>query len=134
LIVGSGIDIVEVARIEALLRRRGGRFRERVFTERERADCDRRARSGPHFALRFAAKEAGMKAVGTGWRRGVGWRDFEVIEAAGGLELRLSGRALEFAHERGGDRVWLAASTPRTHAVCEVVLERTPDPTRANLR
>jgi holo-[acyl-carrier protein] synthase len=124
-IVGSGIDIVEVGRVEGVLRRRGARFRERVFTERERVDCDRRAHPGPHFALRFAAKEAGMKAVGTGWRRGVGWRDFEVIEAARGLEIRLSGRALHFARERGGDRVWLAASTQRTHAIAEVVLERT---------
>jgi holo-[acyl-carrier protein] synthase len=124
-IVGSGIDIVEVERVEGVLRRRGKRFRERVFTERERVDCDRRQNPAPHFALRFAAKEAGMKAVGTGWRRGVGWRDFEVIEGPHGLEIELSGRALHFARERGGDRVWIAASTQRTHAVAEVVLERT---------
>ena len=125
MIVGSGIDIVEVERVEGVLRRRGKRFRERVFTERERVDCDRRQNPAPHFALRFAAKEAGMKAVGTGWRRGVGWRDFEVIEGPHGLEIELSGRALHFARERGGDRVWIAASTQRTHAVAEVVLERT---------
>jgi len=124
-IVGSGIDIVEVERVEGVLRRRGKRFRERVFTERERLDCDRRSNPAPHFALRFAAKEAGMKAVGTGWRRGVGWRDFEVIEGPHGLEIQLSGRALHFARERGGDRVWIAASAQRTHAVAEVVLERT---------
>ena len=128
MIVGSGIDIVDVSRIERVLARRGRRFRERVFTERERADCDRRARPAPHFALRFAAKEAGMKAVGTGWRRGVRWRDFEVIEGERGLEIVLSGRALHFARERGGDRAWLAGSTQRTHAVAEVVIERT-DPT-----
>ena len=125
MIVGSGIDIVEVERVEGVLRRRGKRFRERVFTERERLDCDRRSNPAPHFALRFAAKEAGMKAVGTGWRRGVGWRDFEVIEGPHGLEIQLSGRALHFARERGGDRVWIAASAQRTHAVAEVVLERT---------
>ena len=125
MIVGSGIDIVEIARIERALERRGERFRQRIFTERERSDCERRARSGPHFALRFAAKEAGMKAIGTGWRRGVAWRDFEVIEGSGGLEIRLSGRASEFAAARQGDRAWLGASVTRTHAVAQVVLENT---------
>ena len=123
MIVGSGIDIVEIARIERALERRGARFRARIFTERECADCERRSRPGPHFALRFAAKEAGMKAIGTGWRRGVTWRDFEVVEGERGLELRLSGRASEFAKRRSGDRVWLGASLTRTHAVAQVVLE-----------
>ena len=128
MIVGSGIDIVEIARIERALERRGERFRLRIFTERERSDCERRSLSGPHFALRFAAKEAGMKAIGTGWRRGVGWRDFEVIEGSSGLEIRLSGRASEFAAARGGNRAWLGASATRTHAVAQVVLENTePD-------
>lgn len=122
-IVGSGIDIIEIARIERALERRRRRFSERVFTERERSDCERRRRPGPHFALRFAAKEAGMKAIGTGWRRGVRWRDFEVIEGRDGLELRLSGRASEFAARRGGQRAWLGTSRTRTHAVAQVVLE-----------
>ena len=128
MIVGSGIDIVEIARIESALARRGERFRARVFTPRERRDCERRRRPGPHFALRFAAKEAGMKAIGTGWRRGVGWHDFEVREGAGGLEIRLSGRAREVAAERRGDRAWLGASIARTHAVAQVVLECTEVP------
>jgi holo-[acyl-carrier protein] synthase len=125
-IVGSGIDVVEIARLEQALARRGARMRERLFTERERRDCERRRRPGPHFALRFAAKEAGMKAIGTGWRRGVGWRDFEVVEGQGGLEVRLSGRASEFARRREGDRAWLGASLTRTHAIAQIVLERTP--------
>ena len=123
-IVGSGIDIVEIARVERALERRGRRFRERVFTERERRECERRARPGPHFALRFAAKEAGMKAIGTGWRRGVGWRDFEVIEGEHGLEIVLFGRALDFAHRREFDRVWIGASFTRTHVLAHVVLEQ----------
>ncbi len=124
-IVGSGIDIVEIARIERALERRGERFRLRIFTERERSDCERRALAAPHFALRFAAKEAGMKAIGTGWRRGVAWRDFEVVEGSAGLEIRLSGRASEFAAARRGNRAWLGASLTHTHAVAQVVLENT---------
>ncbi len=125
MIVGNGIDIVEIARVERAVARRGGRFRARVFTARERRDCERRQRPGPHFALRFAAKEAGMKAIGTGWRDGVGWHDFEVVEAETGLEIRISGRSSELAAERHTERAWLGASTTRTHAVAQVLLERT---------
>jgi holo-[acyl-carrier protein] synthase len=124
-IVGSGIDLVEIARVERALARRGERFRERLFTPAERRDCERHARPGPHFALRFAAKEAGMKAIGTGWRRGVGWRDFEVCVTSDGLRLRVHGRAAEFAAERAGANaaLWLGASLTRTHALAQVVLE-----------
>jgi holo-[acyl-carrier protein] synthase len=124
-IVGCGIDVVDIRRVERVLARRGRRFRERVFTERERADCEAFRRPGPQLALRFAAKEAGMKAIGTGWRRGVTWRDFEVVPHPDRRELRLSGRASEIAHEQGSDRVWLAAGLTRTHAIAQVVLERT---------
>jgi holo-[acyl-carrier protein] synthase len=122
-IVGAGIDVVEIARVEAAISRRGVRLRRRVFTERESSDCQRRRRASAHFALRFAAKEAGMKAIGTGWRHGVAWRDFETVEGQAGLELRLSGRALDFARDRGFERVWLGTSLTRTHAVAQVVLE-----------
>jgi holo-[acyl-carrier protein] synthase len=125
-IVGSGIDIVEIARVERTLARHGERFLERLLTPRERAQCERRQRPGPHLALCFAAKEAGMKAIGTGWRRGVRWRDFEVVGTESGLELRLAGRALEFARARGGEHVWLGGSFTRTHAVAHVVLEGEP--------
>ena len=122
-ILGAGIDVVEIARVENAMLRRGARLQRRLFTEREVKDCVRRRNSAAHFALRFAAKEAGMKAIGTGWRRGVAWRDFETIEAESGLELRLSGRALDFANARRFERAWLAASMTRTHAFAHVVLE-----------
>lgn len=128
MIVGSGIDIVEIARVERALARRGQRLRLRLFTPLERKECERRRHPGPHLALRFAAKEAGMKAVGTGWRRGVAWRDFQVVEGPHGLELELTGRALEFSRRRGADRVWLAATFTREHAMAQVVLEASGAP------
>ena len=125
-IVGCGIDVVDVGRIGRALSRRGERFWQRLLTERERAACGTARRAVSELALRFAAKEAGMKAIGTGWRRGVTWRDFEVLPGERGLEMHLSGRAAEFARERGADRIWLAATVTRQHAVAQVVLERRP--------
>ena len=122
-IVGGGIDVVEIARVERALARRGPRMRDRLYTAREIADCGKRGRSASHFALRFAVKEAGMKAIGTGWRRGVAWRDFETVETPRGLDLVIHGRALEVARERGFDRAWVGASYTRTHAFAQVVLE-----------
>jgi holo-[acyl-carrier protein] synthase len=122
-ILGGGIDVVDIARVERALARRGARMRTRLYTPQELSDCARRVRSSPHFALRFAVKEAGMKAIGTGWRRGVAWRDFETLETPLGLELRLSGRALEIARARGFARAFVAASYTRTHAFAQVVLE-----------
>lgn len=125
MIVGSGIDVVEIARIARALERRGDRFAQRVFTERESADCRATARAAAHFAVRFAAKEAGMKAVGTGWARGVRWRDFESHRrgARGELGLRLYGQALELARQRGAAHCHLAVSLGRTHALALVLLE-----------
>ena len=131
MILGAGIDLVEIARVEKALARRGERFAARVFTERERQSCERRRRPAAQFALRFAVKEAGMKALGTGWGQGVAWHDFEVLETARGLELALHGRARAFGDARGFRSAWLGASLTRTHALAQVVLEGSAGPAGA---
>jgi holo-[acyl-carrier protein] synthase len=127
MIVGSGIDVVEIARVERVLGRRGGRFERRVFTPQEVAACHRFARPGPHFALRFAAKEAVMKAVGTGWARGVRWVDIETLPGVGGgLGLALHGPVAEHARRLGSTRPHLSVARSRSHAFAVVVLEGAP--------
>jgi holo-[acyl-carrier protein] synthase len=128
MIVGSGIDVVEIARIERALGRTGGRFARRVFTGQEIAACESRRRPALHFALRFAAKEAAMKALGTGWSEGVRWIDIETVPVAPRvperLALQLHGRVAERAACRGEVCSHLALSRSRTHAVAVVLLER----------
>ena len=102
-VIGHGIDIVEVARIERMLREHGSRFVTRCFTELERAYADRAdRRRAEHYAARFACKEAVLKALGTGWRGGIEWTDIEVVrEASGQPRIRLSGQAAAMADELG---------------------------------
>lgn len=126
MVLGSGIDVIEVARIERSLARFGARFERRVFSPSERAVCRRSRRPAFAYALRFAAKEALMKAVGTGWSQGVRWLD---IETCGGApeavpaRLVLHGRAREIARARGGDRTHLAMAAGGGIAVATVLLE-----------
>ena len=116
-----GIDAIEIARVAESLRRFGDRFKERVFTESECRYCGRRSDPFPHFAARFAAKEALMKALGTGWGQGVEWKQIEVCSApAGSPSLRLSGRAAELC---GSLRIHLSLTHSRTIAAAVVVLE-----------
>src|ERR1700747_3928787 len=103
-IIGTGVDIIEVERVERALTREvtGVRFRQRVFTEREVAYCESRGRP-PYqsYAARFAAKEAAMKAMGTGWNRNVGWREIEVVRERGHAPtIVLSGKAAEYARRK----------------------------------
>lgn len=125
MVVGSGIDVVEIGRIERALARRGERFAQRVFTPGEIADCRRRRRPARHFALRFAAKEAAMKALGTGWGAGVGWHDVEVVRGGAGGEpsLRLRGGAEARARGTRAVRARLALAAGRRHALAVVLLE-----------
>ena len=125
MIVGSGVDIAEVDRIRAAAERYGARFIERVYTPLEIAYVERR-RAGRYerYAARFAAKEAGMKAIGTGWRRGVRWRDFEVTNLPSGKPtLKLHGVAAQFAAMLGVKNIALSLTHTATEALAYVILE-----------
>ena len=121
MIVGIGSDLCDIRRIARTLERHGERFTHRVFTDGERARCDRKAARAPSYARRFAAKEACAKALGTGIARGVFWRDMEVVNLPGGRPtLRLTGAAAEH----------LAAMVPAGH-VPKLHITLTDDPPMA---
>jgi holo-[acyl-carrier protein] synthase len=124
MIVGTGVDIAEVVRIKAAMERYGERFLKRVFTPEEIRYSTSKANPGERFAARFAAKEAAMKAIGTGLRRGVTWQDVEVVRSPGGRPgLRLSGKAAEFAGALGCKRIHLSLSHTEEQAIAYVILE-----------
>ncbi|HEY3929524.1 MAG TPA: holo-[acyl-carrier-protein] synthase [Candidatus Koribacter sp.] len=124
MIVGTGIDIVEVPRIAKSIERFRERFLNRVFTTAEIAYCDSKVNRMERFAARFAAKEAAMKAIGTGMRGGVTWRDFEVgREPSGRPVMLLHGKAAQVAERLGARRTHLSVSHTEEHAVAYVVLE-----------
>lgn len=115
--VGLGVDIVEIDRMKRLLVRTPS-FAERVFSPEERAYCDKMANPATHYALRFAAKEAVVKALGTGFSEGIGVRDIEVQRAANGRpSIKLTGRALEIANEQGVRDLSISLSYTHTDAV-----------------
>lgn len=127
MIVAIGIDLVEIARIEEVFARRGDRFRARVFTEGEVSYCEQRASKLASYAARFAAKEAAMKALGTGWSDGVGWRDVEVVSGPSGAPMiRLHRRALERMREIGATRALVSLTHSGNLAIAQVVLEGDP--------
>lgn len=124
MIVGTGIDLAEVDRIREAVERYGKRFVERVFTAAEIAYVEGKANRHERYAARFAAKEAGMKAIGTGWRRGVRWQDFEVRnQRSGRPELVLHGVAAEVARRMGVERVHLSLTHTAAVAQAFVILE-----------
>lgn len=125
MIVGTGIDIAEVARIRVTIERHGERFLKRVFTEGERQYCESKANRIERYAARFAAKEAGMKAIGTGWNHGVRWRDIEVARKPGGRPtLLLHGKAAEFAAKLGATNIALSLTHTAEQAMAQVILEK----------
>lgn len=124
MIVGSGIDLCEVPRIEQAIARHGQRFVERIFTPREIAYADRKANRSERYAARFAAKEAGMKALGTGWSGGIAWRDFEVANLPSGRPtLQFHGKAAKIAETLGVRNIALSLTHTRDQAMAVVILE-----------
>lgn len=124
MVVGVGTDLMEIERIQRSIDRFGERFLRRVFTAREIEYCQRKKNAAESFAARFAAKEAGAKALGTGISRGVGWLELEVAREPGGRPtLELSGRAAQRAREMGVDRVALSLTHSREIALAVVVME-----------
>ena len=120
---GIGIDLVPIPRMRRIMERWDERFLSRVFTEAEIAYCRSRKDPAPHFAARYATKEAGLKALGTGLRLGVSWRELEVRRERGGPpELILRGRSRELARQRGAERMLLALSHDGDYAIAQAIL------------
>ena len=124
MIVGLGVDLVELSRIRAVFERHGRRFVDRVLTEDERVYCLEKRDPVPSIAVRFAAKEAAAKALGTGIAGGLRFRDIEVVRASSGEPgLHLHGAAAALAGRRGVDRSLVTLTHGRNAAVAVVVLE-----------
>src|SRR3984885_6105531 len=124
MLLGLGTDLIETRREEQRIDRFGDRFLERIFSPLEIAYCKRKKNAAESFAARFAAKEAGAKALGTGISRGVTWKDFEVKrETSGRPSLHLSGRAAELAVAIGVKRIQLSLTHSRDLAMAVVVVE-----------
>lgn len=123
-VLGLGTDLARTSRFRRFLDDGKNSLLERLFTAEERAYALTKADPAPHLAARFAAKEAGMKAFGLGWRDGLAWHDFEVVrDPLGRPDLLLSGRAAELAAERGVKAVHLSYSHDGDYAVATVILE-----------
>jgi holo-[acyl-carrier protein] synthase len=125
-IVGLGFDATDIPRIAAAYDRFGERFLRRVFTEGEIAYCTRRRDPIPHLAGRFAAKEATMKALGTGHSRGVLWKDIEVVRHGGPPQLRLTGGAARRAVQMNVAKSLLTITHSETLAMAQVLLMAPP--------
>jgi holo-[acyl-carrier protein] synthase len=124
MIVGTGIDIAEVPRIGQAIERFGERFLQRIFTAGEIRYCDSKANRVERYAARFAAKEAAMKALGTGWNHGVRWRDCEVVRAPGGRPtMTFHGKAGEFAAKMGVKNIALSLTHTAEQAIAQLILE-----------
>lgn len=124
MLVGTGVDLIEVKRIARSIERFGDRFLERIFTEREVAYCERSRRSAESYAARFAAKEAGAKALGTGMNSGVFWRDLEVNRSpAGRPSLKLWGGAADVAKKLGVKTIVLSLAHTSESAIAVVIFE-----------
>lgn len=125
MIVGLGTDIVEIVRIGRMIERHGELFLQRVYTEEEIRYCQRRKECYQHFAGRWAAKEAVMKTLGTGWTRGIGWQDIEVRSRKSGQPtINIRGTAREFADRLGIGEILITISHCRAYATATAVALR----------
>lgn len=121
-VIGHGVDMIEVARIARMVERHGHRFFERVYTQTEQAYCKERKRMFEHLAARFAAKEAVLKALGTGWSGGIGWTDVEVVhEPSGRPRIELHAAAARAARDRGVSRVLISLSHTDKTAIASAI-------------
>ena len=121
-IIGHGVDLVDIERIERSLSAYADRFRDRVFTKLESDYCSDSRRPAPHFAARFAAKEAVLKAIGTGWRDGIAWTDIEVVHSPSGApSIRLTGQASLIAQSLGISGWFLSLSHTSTAAMASAI-------------
>jgi holo-[acyl-carrier protein] synthase len=119
-----GVDIAEVERIQAAIEKYGETFLRRLYTKGERAYCDQFRNRFERYAGRFAAKEAAMKALGTGWRHGVRWVDFEVVrEASGRPTIALGGEAKRIAEQMGVRHISLSITHTSSQALAQVIFE-----------
>ena len=126
MIVGIGVDLVKIDRIDKAGKNHEG-FLERLFTDREREYCSRQKFPAQHYAARFAAKEAVLKAIGTGWSAGIKWTDMEVLHGEGGGPiLNLSGRVKDLMDLKGVKQALLSYSHDEGYAVAQVVLVGVP--------
>jgi holo-[acyl-carrier protein] synthase len=124
LIVGLGVDIAEVERVKGAIERHGEVFLRRVYTAREREYCERFKNKFERYAGRFAAKEAVMKALGTGWSLGVRWVDVEVVREKGGRPtIALAGEAKNVAERLGVKHIALSITHTESQAFAEVIFE-----------
>jgi len=124
MIIGIGIDLVEIARMEKAIARHPERFVQRVFTEREQLECANRPQPAMNYSARFAAKEAFLKAVGLGLRAGMRWREVGVVhEPSGKPSLAVQGRAAERLRELGAEHVHVSLTHTDNHACAVVILE-----------
>ncbi len=121
-IIGHGIDIVETSRIARLLDHHPDRFLARCYSDAERAYATDKRRRVEHLAGRFAAKEAVMKALGTGWADGVAWTDISILRGDQGQpHIRLTGQTADLARRIGIDQWWISISHIKTHAVASAI-------------
>jgi holo-[acyl-carrier protein] synthase len=124
MVYGIGIDIIKIGRFEDALKRWGNRLNERLFTPQELLICHKKAQPGRHLALRFAAKEAFLKALGIGMFQGVAWKDIEILnDPLGRPQMKIMGKAKKLCQKKGINEILVSISHEEEYGVAQVLLE-----------